>query len=80
MIDAAPAVGRPGFDLVVSVVANLPDSTTVLCGRLHSDPDGFRELVQLGPFVILTQGDPPDPAEAVLRDPAQVVQLQTSCL
>jgi hypothetical protein len=79
LVDAAPAPNGLGYDLQVAVVANFPGSTSLLCGRLHSDPTNYAEVIQFGPMVLLADGEAPFMPETLLNDPARVADLKARC-
>ncbi|MGB8862366.1 MAG: zinc ribbon domain-containing protein [Ilumatobacteraceae bacterium] len=80
LVDAAPSPDGFGYDLRVAVVANFPGSTSLLCGRLHSDPNTYAEVIQLGTFSLLADGDPPYMPETLLNDPARIADIQARCV
>lgn len=80
LVDAAPSADGLGYDLQVAVVANFPGATSLLCGRLHSDPVNYGEVIQLGQMVLLADGEPPYMPETLLNDPARIADLQARCV
>lgn len=80
LVDANPdPSGLSGYDLTVAVVANFPDSTSILCGHLYSDPSNYREVIQRGQLPLVADGLPPTMPETLLNDPAQVEKLRANC-